>query len=217
MSDSEILSSTLPNRNTLWNHCIGNTLASDIDSIKESQIGGLKRMNHFVQYSTNIEHFDNRFSQNSPTIVNIRYFIMHCHVNDYKNNDIKLMLQDEETFGGINVINLESKYWKSIKLQRATAESVPNNILSSLAPLISTHLPLNNFKATTAAAALNKTTTGGTTTPLTPQSTNLFSKKLISLTHDPYLITPDLVDVSGLIKYTRIKLRTEEDILIKKK
>ena len=157
MSDLEILSSTLPGRNTLWNHCVGNILVLYIDNVsKVLKKGGLKRMNHFFQYTMNIEKFDNRFPENSPTIVNIRYFIMHYHVNDYKNNDTKLMLQDDETLNGINVIEHESKYWKSIKSQRLTAESVPNKILSSPTPLISTHLPPTNFKAMTAAATLKK-------------------------------------------------------------
>ena len=54
----------------------------------------------------NLENFDDRFPDNSPTIVNLRYFIMHCHINDYKNNDGKLMLQDEESFGAIGIMQL---------------------------------------------------------------------------------------------------------------
>ena len=34
-------------------------------------------------------------------------------------------MQDEESFGGIDVIDLESKYWSLIKMERASAESVP--------------------------------------------------------------------------------------------
>lgn len=50
---------------------------------------------------------------------------MHCHVNNYKTCDAELLMQDEESFGGIDVIDLESKYWSLIKMERASAESVP--------------------------------------------------------------------------------------------
>ena len=219
MSD-DTPSSTLQDRTILWKHCVNSILALDSDDLKELKKGGIKRMNHFFQYATNIENFDRRFPDNSPTIVNVRYFIMHCHVNNYKTCDVELMMQDEETFGGIDVIDLESKYWSLIKLERASAESVPlppDTNLKSQTTETSTGLPKTNFMATTAAAK-SVFDTGGIAIPSIPLSTTLpsaklFSKTIQSLTHDPSLITPDLVDISGFIKHTRIKLTAEDDIL----
>ena len=66
-------------------------------------------MNHLFKYAANIDNFNRRFPKNSYTIVNIRYFIIHCHVKNYKQNDADLMLQEEIFFGSLDVIGLESK------------------------------------------------------------------------------------------------------------
>ena len=78
-------------RDELWNHCIGRILALDGDNSKILKKGGIKQMNHIFQYTTNLENFDDRFPDNSPTIVNVRYFIIHFHVHDYKINNKELM------------------------------------------------------------------------------------------------------------------------------
>jgi len=126
MSDSYGIPS-LPDRDTLWKHCVKNVLVLDNEDIKSLRKGGVKCMNHFFQYTTNIENFDRRFPNNSPTIVNVRYFIMHYHVNNYKTNDMELMVQDEEKFGLIDVIDLESTYWSLVKMERTKAEPVPKS------------------------------------------------------------------------------------------
>ena len=177
-------SGTLQDRTILWKHCVDSILALDSDDLKELKKGGIKRMNHFFQYTTNIENFDRRFPDNSPTIVNVRYFIMHCHVNNYKTCDAELLTQDEESFGGIDVIDLESKYWSLIKMERASAESVPLAPDTNIQPQtteISTGLPKTIFLATTATAK-SVFDTGGITIPNTPLPTaKLFSKTIKSL------------------------------------
>ena len=101
-------------------------------------------------------------------------------------------------------------------MERASAESVPlspDTNLQSQTTEISTGLPKTIFLATTATAK-SVFDTGGITIPNTPLPTaKLFSKTIKSLTHDPSLITPDLVDISGFIKHTRVKLTAEDDIL----
>ena len=76
-----------PDRDELWKHCIGWILALDGENSKMLKKGDIKRMNHIFQYTTDFENFDDTFPDNSPTIVNVRYFIMHCHVHDYKTNN----------------------------------------------------------------------------------------------------------------------------------
>ena len=80
-----------PDKEELWNHFICQILALDRDNSNILKKGGIKRMNHIFQYTTNLENFDDRFPDNSPTIVNVRYFIIHFHVHDYKINNKELM------------------------------------------------------------------------------------------------------------------------------
>ena len=86
---------------------IGNILVLDADDEKILKKGGIKQMKCLFQYATNIENFDRCFPDNYPIIVNVRYFIIHVHVNNYKNNNADLMLQDKETFRSIDTIDLE--------------------------------------------------------------------------------------------------------------
>jgi len=111
-------------------------------------------MNHFFQYCTNTENFDTRFPDNSPTTVNVRYFIMHIHINNYKTNVKEFFLQDEETFGGLNAINLESKYWAFILLKKGSAIPRPGATNpSNPAKTSNSGLPPTIFAATTVFAA----------------------------------------------------------------
>ena len=128
------------------------------------------------------------------------------------------MFQDEETFGGIDVIALESEYWSMIKKQRASDESIPAlpvKILSSQSPSISTILPPTNFIRSTAAAASNILLTGGIALPdVVTTKSKMFSSTIKSCTHKPSEIRPDLIDVAGFIKYSRVKITSEDDILV---
>ena len=108
MSDSLLPSTAKSNRNKLWNHCIDYILVLDADDVKLLKKGGIKRMQYFYQYCANINNFNDRFPDNSPTIINIRYFIMNCHLNDYTSHSKELLQQDEETFGALNYIEFES-------------------------------------------------------------------------------------------------------------
>lgn len=76
--------------NEVWNHCIEYILVLDADDVKLLKKGGIKQMQHFYQYCTNIDNFNDRFPDNSPTIVNVHYFIMHCHLNDYTSHSEEL-------------------------------------------------------------------------------------------------------------------------------
>ena len=102
-------------------------LVLDNEGLKALRKGGVKYMNHFFQFTTNVEIFDRRFPDKSPRIVNRQYFIMHCHTKNYEINDMELMVQDEETFGSINIIDLESKYWSPVKMERTMVEPVPTS------------------------------------------------------------------------------------------
>ena len=91
MSDLDCLPS-LPDRGTLWKNCVENELALYNEDVKTLRKGDIKCMSHFFQYTTNIENFDRCFLDNSRTIANVQYFIMHCHVNKYMINDTELMV-----------------------------------------------------------------------------------------------------------------------------
>ena len=111
----------------LWEHCIRNILVLDTDDLRVLKKGGITSINHLFQYCTNIEMFNTRFPDNSPTIMNVRYFIIHCHVNGYTTNASDLMYQSEETFGAIYYIRLESRYWEVWILTRQAELTTPSS------------------------------------------------------------------------------------------
>ena len=83
----------------------------DTDDLRVLKRGGITSMNHLFQYCTCIETFNIQFPDDSPTIMNVRYFIMHCHVHGYSTDGSDLMNQHVQTFGAIDYIRLESRYW----------------------------------------------------------------------------------------------------------
>ena len=56
---------------------------------------------------------------------------MHFYVNNYKNNDLNIMLQKEDTFGSLDVIGIESKYWATVNFERETVAPKPSTLLAS--------------------------------------------------------------------------------------
>ena len=117
-------------------------------------------MNRLFQYAKSIESYDRRFPDNSHTIVNVRYSLMHCHVNNNKIIDKDLMLQDEELFGSLDLIKLESKYLATIKLKRKTAVPKPSTPISSATKSI-TSLPPNKISSTAFKYPRSSSTTIG--------------------------------------------------------
>ena len=120
-----------------------------------------------------------------------------------------LMLQNEDTFTVINVVKLERKYWsklkqgKGIKCSLITPKRLPpkqlfgSSIVEALASTLS---------ATGSSGAISSTTNIqiATINPVTP---TVFSN--IKLDQ----ITPHLVKISQFIKYTKMTLTAENDIL----
>ena len=118
-------------------------------------------MNHLFQYCTSIEIFDTQFPDNSPTIINIQYFIMHCRINDYTTNCLDLMNQDKETFGATNYICLESRYWDLIIQERQDAVPEPGSQqLNTTATNSYSSLPKTGFHQLNITQITNSRTAG---------------------------------------------------------
>ena len=84
-----------PTREEMWNHVVENILMlsdADVGFLKKK---GISRMTHIFRYMTNLNGFNQRFPEDTPMVMNLRYFIMHCYVNRYKDFSLPLMRQTE--------------------------------------------------------------------------------------------------------------------------
>ena len=70
----------------------------------------LSSMSNIFRYMTNLNGLNTRFKDNTPTIMNIQYFIMYCYVNEYNVNAAPLMQHIVETFNAIDIMGLETDY-----------------------------------------------------------------------------------------------------------
>ena len=80
------------------------------EDIKRLNKLGLSSMSNIFRYMTNLNGFNTCFKDDTPTIMNLRYFIMHCSAKDYNVDTTPLMQQTVETFNTIDIMGLETDY-----------------------------------------------------------------------------------------------------------
>ena len=71
-----------PTREELWDHCTKNILMLTDEDKPLLKKKGIENMTHLFRYISNLEWFDSRFKEDTPVIMDLRYFIMHLFVND---------------------------------------------------------------------------------------------------------------------------------------
>ena len=94
-------------------------LVLDKDGKLELKRGGIRRMLNMFQIVKKLEKYDSRNTDPEyPTIVPIRYLLMHLFVNDYHIDGIYLRLQDKNKFGALTSSKLKKNMIKSGSFQK---------------------------------------------------------------------------------------------------
>ena len=106
-----------PTYSELWDHVVNNILILNEEDVKNLSKLGLSSMSNIFRYMTNLNGFNTRFKDDTPTIMNLRYFIMHCYVNDYNVDTSPLIQHTVEMFNTIDIMGLKMDY--DIKLTEA--------------------------------------------------------------------------------------------------
>ena len=107
---TQLTSPSPPTREELWNHVVENIIMlsdTDLAFLKKKDIN---HMTHLFRYMTNLNGFNQRFPEDTPMVMNLRYFIMHCYTNGYKDFSLPLMRQTEESFDATDIMGLETDY-----------------------------------------------------------------------------------------------------------
>ena len=107
---SLIKRTTMTSFATYFTHIIDNTLALDEDDKKYIAKKGLKRYIHLLQFGNNMELFNVKFSENTPTVCTIRFNIMYLYVNDCRSNHADVLNHTEET--SVDIDKLIETYWR---------------------------------------------------------------------------------------------------------
>ena len=85
-------------------------VALEDDEEKAIKRLGIRRMVNIYHFGNDLEYFDNRIGDMTPTMKIIRYIRMLCYVNDYEKESHKITNLTKEYFVTLDVLTLGKDY-----------------------------------------------------------------------------------------------------------
>ena len=135
-------------------------------------------------------------------VMNVWYFVMLCYINGYKDFGKPLMLQNEETFDALKIIEFETDY--DIKLE----EVVHTNLSKK-----TTQPSYGLSKPVPSPVLTNVLLEPGPTPPTLSSPHTLFLDVSPTLLTPHSSIIPLMVKTTEFLKYPWLTLTSEENIL----